>query len=142
MCAYVCVCMCVCVCVCVCMCVCVCVCRLHPEKVMRAAQFVADRVNGLWLGRLRPGTAEHKKEEEVAGATRQLSRSRSVSVSDGRFSLTMFGIVAVAKLVWVAVASSVTRFGKKVFGQFSMLNKYVAKFRTCLGKFSLLQLAK
>ena len=66
----------------------------------------------------------------------------SVSVSDGRFSLTMFGIVVVAKLVWVAVASSVTRFGKKVFGQFSMLNKYVAKFRTCLGKFSLLQLAK
>ena len=71
-----------------------------------------------------------------------VSKDLSVSVSDGRFSLTMFGIVVVAKLVWVAVASSVTRFGKKVFGQFSMLNKYVAKFRTCLGKFSLLQLAK
>ena len=24
--------------------------RLHPEKVMRAAQFVADRVNGVRLG--------------------------------------------------------------------------------------------
>jgi hypothetical protein len=72
-----------CVCVCVSVCLCVCVRRLHPEKVMRAAQFVADRVNGVRLGRLRPGTAEHKEEEEVAGAARQLARSRSVSVSDG-----------------------------------------------------------
>ena len=75
--------MCVCLCMYVCVSVCVCVCRLHPEKVMKAAQFVADRVNGVRLGRLRPGTAEHKEEEEVAGAARQLSRSRSVSVSDG-----------------------------------------------------------
>jgi hypothetical protein len=46
--------------------------RLHPEKVRKAAQFVADRVNGVRLG---------QEEVAVVGAGAYLPRS--VSVSDG-----------------------------------------------------------